>query len=127
MVLPDSLSKTGPQGSRENGSMRVEPGGKRAPPDLGQLLLLFRGVSQLGKALVGMEAGAWCHLLRPDSETRIMKTQGCEPLCAAARSNSLFESLVLCSRAVVPSIFGTRAWSGGRQFFHRPGAGKEWF
>ena len=55
MVLPDSLSKTGPQGSRENGSMRVEPGGKRAPPDLGQLLLLFRGVSQLGKALVGME------------------------------------------------------------------------
>ena len=56
MVLPDSLSKTGPQGSWENGGMRVEPGGKRAPPDLGQLLL-FRGVSQLGKVLVRAGGG----------------------------------------------------------------------
>ena len=33
--------------------MREEPGGRCTPPDLGQPLLLFWGVSQLGKAFVG--------------------------------------------------------------------------
>ena len=53
MLLPDSCSKTGSRGSGEKGGMRAEPGGRCAPPDVGQPLLLSRGVSQLGKALVG--------------------------------------------------------------------------
>ena len=89
MLLPDSLSKTGSQGSWENGCLRVEPGGKRAPPDLGQSLLApsLLGCPPAWQGIGGGQGcGAWCHLLHPDSKTRIMMTQGREPLCAAARS-----------------------------------------